>query len=365
MPCTEEQYNALVPGTCIIVSGFKADFSGEKEIVDATYEIVPDDTYIATATDLTEKFANGDDLLANQNEFFALKGATVVSKAIYNWDGTGSAGNDLYLTVSIGAKLYTLVVESYLTADGTELYDAVEALEAGNVIDVEGFLYWYNGVQPHLTKLTVTDEGNVSTHAEFVAAEDDTEHTIITYVQAKQSWWDNKGTFYTQAPDGAYYLYNMPCTEEQYNELTAGTCIMVTGFKADFAGEKELIDTTYTILGKGGFSPKANDLTDAFANAEDLFVYQNEFFTVKGATVTAKAIYNWDGTGSEGNDLYLAVTVGEKAYTFVVESYLTGNGTEVYDGVEALEIGDVIDVEGYLYWYDGVQPHIVKVTVQE
>ena len=32
----------------------------------------------------------------------------------------------------------------------------------------------------------------------------DDEVTIETYVQAKQSWWENKATFYTQDKDGAY-----------------------------------------------------------------------------------------------------------------------------------------------------------------
>ena len=36
-----------------------------------------------------------------------------------------------------------------------ELYAAVGALNAGDVIDVEGFLYWYNGVNTHITKVTV------------------------------------------------------------------------------------------------------------------------------------------------------------------------------------------------------------------
>jgi hypothetical protein len=30
--------------------------------------------------------------------------------------------------------------------------------------------------------------------------------------------------------------------------------------------------------------------------------------------------------------------------------------------VEALQVGDVIDAEGFLYWYNGANPHITKVT---
>ena len=45
-----------------------------------------------------------------------------------------------------------------------------------------------------------------------------------------------------------------------------------------------------------------------------------------------------------------------------IESYLCDSTTEVYQAVQNLAIGDVIDMEGYLYWYEGVNPHIVSVT---
>ncbi len=46
----------------------------------------------------------------------------------------------------------------------------------------------------------------VMSYAEYDAAELNSEVTVETYVQAKQSWWDNKATFYTQDKDGAYFL---------------------------------------------------------------------------------------------------------------------------------------------------------------
>ena len=35
----------------------------------------------------------------------------------------------------------------------------------------------------------------------------DSEVTVETYVQAKQSWWEDKATVYTQDKDGAYFVY--------------------------------------------------------------------------------------------------------------------------------------------------------------
>jgi hypothetical protein len=61
------------------------------------------------------------------------------------------AGNDIYVTVAKDGKSYDFCVESYLTDAETEVYKAVSALKAGDVVDVEGFLYWYQGVNTHIT----------------------------------------------------------------------------------------------------------------------------------------------------------------------------------------------------------------------
>ena len=35
---------------------------------------------------------------------------------------------------------------------------------------------------------------------------------------------------------------------------------------------------------------------------------------------------------------------------------------EVLVKFEGLNVGDKIDAEGFLYWYNGVNPHITKIT---
>ena len=207
------------------------------------------------------------------------------------------------------------------------------------------------------------------TYADFVAAELDAEVTVETYIQAKQGWWENNGvgnaTFYTQNEEGAYFLYNMPCSQEEFDLLTVGTKIRVTGYKAEWAGEVEIVDATYEII-EGEYIAEALDVT-ALLGTEELINYQNQFVAFKGMTVEdagngAAFMYNWDGSGQDGNDLYFNVSVNGVTYTFTVESYLTGAGTEVYEAVKALKIGDVIDMEGFLYWYEGVNPHITNVV---
>ena len=211
-------------------------------------------------------------------------------------------------------------------------------------------------------KEDVKSEG-VMTYAEYVAAELDSKVVVETYVQAKQSWWEDKATVYTQDKDGAYFIYNMACSEADYAKLNVGT-------KSEWSGEIEIVDATFEIE-EGSYIAKALDVT-ALLGTDELEKHQNEFVCFKGMTIVASELdgeevaflYNYDGSGSQeaNSDLYFKASINDKVYTFTVESYLCGNTTDVYKAVEALKIGDVIDMEGFLYWYEGVNPHITSVT---
>lgn len=216
----------------------------------------------------------------------------------------------------------------------------------------------------------VKSEG-VMTHDEYLAAAVDDEVTIETYVQAKQSWWEDKATVYTQDQDGAYFVYNMTCSEEDYEKLVPGTKIKVTGYKSEWSGEVEITDATFEIVEGDTYLAPVKDVT-TMLGTDELIDYQNQYVAFKGMTVEAAGqdesgndvayLYNWDGSGTDGDDLYFSVSLNGETYSFVVESYLCDNTTDVYAAVKNLQIGDVIDMEGYLYWYEGVNPHIISVT---
>ncbi len=217
----------------------------------------------------------------------------------------------------------------------------------------------------------VKSEG-VMTYEEYVAADLDSEVVVETYVQAKQSWWEDQATVYTQDRDGAYFLYNMACSEEDYAKLEVGTKIKVTGFKSEWSGEVEIVDATFEIE-EGEYIAPVLDVTDLLGT-DELIDHQNQFVSFKGMTVEASKdadgneaafLYNWDGSGEDGNDLYFNVSLNGETYTFTVESYLCDNTTDVYKAVKELQIGDVIDMEGFLYWYEGVNPHITAVAKAE
>ena len=203
------------------------------------------------------------------------------------------------------------------------------------------------------------------TYAEYDAAELDTGVTVETYVQGKQSWWDNKATLYTQDGDGGYFIFEMPMSEDEYKKLTEGTKIKVKGFKSEWSGEIEIVDATYEIE-EGNYIAEAKDVTDKLGT-DDLIKFQNQKVAFKGVTVEkaddsgAAFIYNWDGSGQEGDDLYFKVSVNGQTYSFTVESYLTGADTDVYKAVKELKVGDKVDLEGFLYWYEGPNPHITSV----
>jgi len=65
--------------------------------------------------------------------------------------------------------------------------------------------------------------------------------------------------------------------------------------------------------------------------------------------------------GESGDDIYVTVSKDGASYSFCVEVYLTGPDTDVYKAVSALKAGDVVDIEGFLYWYEGVNTHITAV----
>ena len=211
------------------------------------------------------------------------------------------------------------------------------------------------------TAAEVVDTPAVMSYAEYAAAELDTAVTVECYVQAHQSWWDNKITVYAQDADGAYFLYEMACSEEDAAKLVPGTKILVKGFKGAWAGEVEIMDATFEFVeGADTFVAEAMDAT-ALLGTEELINHQNKFVSFKGLTVEAIEFKN----GEPGDDIYVTVSKDGASYSFCVERYLTGPETEVYAAVSALKAGDVVDVEGFLYWYEGVNTHITAVAAAQ
>lgn len=204
------------------------------------------------------------------------------------------------------------------------------------------------------------DDNNALTYAEYMAAAKDSVVTVECYVQAHQSWWNDKVTVYAQDDNGGYFLYEMQCSETDAAKLVPGTKIIVTGTKSEWAGEIEIMDATFT------FAENANDtkvydpidLTDKL-DSDDLINYQNR--KAKFTDMTVKSIEYKNGGG---DDIYVNLTKDGKDYSFCVEYYLTNAESDVYKAFENIKENDVIDVEGFVYWYNNINTHITSVTVK-
>ena len=222
-------------------------------------------------------------------------------------------------------------------------------------------LFACNGGEKTTTTTTNADPDPVEamTWAEFMAAETDSEIVIEGYVQGKQSWWADKCSVYLQDENGGYYLYELACSEEDYARLTVGTKIRVTGYKTEWAGLQEVAPgATFEII-EGNYVAQPIDITDKLGT-EELFNYQTMVVSCKGVTVVGIEYKN----GEPGDDIYVTVSRDGAEYSFCVERYLTGPETDLYTLVGTLKAGDVIDVVGFAYWYNGINTHITSVTVK-
>ncbi len=186
-------------------------------------------------------------------------------------------------------------------------------------------------------------------------------------MQAHQYWWDHQITVYAQDPDGAYFLYNMPCSEEDAAKLVPGQKIRVSGVKAEWSGEIEIIDSSFEFLDAEPWIAEPVDATE-FWGSPDLITYQNRLVSFKDVIIEAYdesgAAFAYKDPDGKTDDLYFKATLGDTTYDFCVEFYLCGKDTDVYKAVEGLQVGDRVDLEGFLYWYNGPNLHTTGIGVK-
>ena len=206
-------------------------------------------------------------------------------------------------------------------------------------------------------------------YADYAAAAVDTPVNAEAYVQAKLTWWDNKTSIYAADKDGAYFLYDVACPEADYEKLVPGQKIAFQGYKGEWSGEVEVVDGSFSFVEGDSFIAEPLDITKMLGT-DELAAHINQAIKVSDAVVADKGdgaafFYNYDNSGEDGNcDLYFDLQINGAVYTFVVRRYLTVPGSEVYEAVKNLKVGDTVDVEGFLYWYEGPQPHVTAITVK-
>ena len=208
--------------------------------------------------------------------------------------------------------------------------------------------------KPDVEDTTTKSEG-VMTWEEYVAAENGSQVVIEAYVQGHQSWWNNQISVYAQDGIGGYFLYNFPCSEELAAQLVPGTKIRVYGYKKEWEGEIEIVtdelDPDYAKIEiiEGSYVAEPAYVTDLLGTNE-LVKYQNMLVKFEGLEFVSASYKN-----GGGDDIYVTVKYNGVEYSFCVE---------VYQKVATLKAGDIIDVEGFAYWYKSINTHITNITVK-
>lgn len=210
-------------------------------------------------------------------------------------------------------------------------------------------------------------------HGEFMSAPLDTEVTVETYVQASERWWDGKVTLYCQNPEGAYYLYNLACPEDEAAKFVPGIRVRATGIKAQWNGNTEIIDGTVSLAeADHGYIAEAADMTPLLGT-EALAAEVNRLGVFKGMTVApstnadgkeAAFLYKEDGSGKQGDDLYFHLTDGTSVIRCRVNVHMLGCDADsaLYKAVQALKLHSKVDAEGFLFRNNSILLHITSLT---
>lgn len=206
-------------------------------------------------------------------------------------------------------------------------------------------------------------------HAAYESASLKSSVLVATYVQDKEAYYNGKATVYAQSKDGAYFVYDAPMSQTTYDSLKTGTRIKVEGTKSEWSGEVEITDPTITVLGDGSYVASAYDCTSLMGDNTKLIKHQNELVSFKNLTVVdydgyGAYAYDWNNAGSRGSHVYFELSDGTNNIVFNVRSYLRDKDTDVYKAAEALKVGEKVNVEGFLYWYEGAaQPRVTSISV--
>ena len=215
------------------------------------------------------------------------------------------------------------------------------------------------------------EDPDVISHQAFLAAEEDSFVTVDCYVQARDAWTDGVGALYAQEEEGAYYLPRLRCSREEYESLEIGRKIRVKGYKAHWNDSLEIADASFQPL-DGNWTAEARDVT-AMIGTEELAEHQNEKVCFHGMTVEAMPdgqsvwYYGWDNSApaGEGTERYFRASNEGRVCDFTVKPSLCENADEVLKTLEQLQVGDRVDLTGFLRYYNGPLPRITEIAVTD
>ena len=251
--CTEEENNSKYAiGKKLVVYGTKTVYADEHEImgsdIDYTLTKVVDGAMPNKIVDVTSSVATAD-LLEIQNAKFTAT-LELVSKS-HKGD---APTDDLYFVLkdASGNEL-SCCIEKYLSP----YYETLQAIHqseefvAGKLVKVEGYMYWWNGANPHITSIDLNQEDAV--YETFMSTADGEEVEVYGFLISRTTYWKGTNLYIAGSQPGeGYYVYEYNCTEEEFNNLPLNPAdplyVKVTGTKASYAGMQEIVDAKVTIV---------------------------------------------------------------------------------------------------------------------
>lgn len=160
MPILEMDYDHLKKGQEIYVTGTKTEWDGETEIIEASSYRIGNGSWTAEAFDIDDILTNEDALKEHMNQLAELQNLTVTDVQLPEQEG-----GDINIICTKDDTSVPVVIVSALYDEDSDEYNQAEDLQAGDAIDVQGFLYWYQQKpQIHAVSFSVHEtEKDVST----------------------------------------------------------------------------------------------------------------------------------------------------------------------------------------------------------
>ena len=397
--CTQEENDTdYAIGNTLVVYGEKSIYAEEHEIAgsDIDYELtqISNETLREAIIDVTSS-VDSEDLFAYQNSKFtatlAVKeytttdtNANVAENGAYGYKGDAPT-DDLYFTlVDANGNELACCVEKYLTSAYETVKAAImsEDFTVGTLVKVEGYMYWWNGANPHITSIEFGQEDAV--YETFMSTEDGEEVEVYGFLISKTTYWNGTNLYLagSQAGEG-YYVYEYACSQEVFDTLVVNLndpiYVKVNGTKASYAGMQEIIDATVTIVEtektmNGLEIENIGEINENLMSSAFVGEFEVVSFTTtdNNVTIAENGAYGYKGD-EPTDDLYFNVKdENGNILRCCVETYVDyeaiGGVTYkplLYTNVQELSVGDKVRIQGFMYWWYGANPHIVSVEVIE
>ena len=374
--CDAEKANQLEIGKLIRVTGVKGSYAGEREVQEqSTFEILSG-SKIYDPADITSLLGSEPTLEKMMNRRVCLKGLVIRESYgkddascayLYNWDGSGKAGdnNDVYFSASHGEDYSLFVVESDEYQEGSSVYSSAVSVSVGDVVDLEGFLYWYNGPNIHVSSMKITRSSKaelskgsgVMTREAFLAAYDGEEAVIEAYVQGLCDYDEERGRFsaYLADADGAYFAKGITADKSVYESLSEGSMIRVSGYRATENGMPLMAEGCTMQLLEGYYIAPVENITSLIGDSDALSAMAGQKVYVKGLTASSPAA---DG-------LIQAYDANGKQYGFVIVPEELPEGSTAETAAGQLAPGAVIDLTCFVSLDPEPQFRVQRLTVRK